>query len=105
MAEVEALPRDLRSKFLRISDIIEVNGLENMRELYVKHLDGKLWEMRLTGRDGIARRKDPEFMREYDALEDEFVLAATLIGARANADLGQAELAERMAPARAPSLG
>lgn len=26
-----------------------------MREPYVKHLEGKLWEMRLKGRDGIAR--------------------------------------------------
>lgn len=26
-----------------------------MREPYVKHLDGKLWEMRMKGRDGIAR--------------------------------------------------
>ena len=26
-----------------------------MREPYVKHLEGKLWEMRLVGRDGIAR--------------------------------------------------
>ena len=26
-----------------------------MREPYVKHLDGKLWEMRLKGKDGIAR--------------------------------------------------
>jgi phage-related protein len=30
-------------------------GLENLREPYVKHLEGKLWEMRATGRDGIAR--------------------------------------------------
>lgn len=30
-------------------------GLERVREPHVKHLDGKLWEMRLTGRDGIAR--------------------------------------------------
>jgi len=29
--------------------------LERMREPYVKHLEGKLWEMRLKGRDGIAR--------------------------------------------------
>ena len=54
-AEVAALPRELQSKFLRISDMIEANGLEKMREPYVKHLDGKLWEMRLMGRDGIAR--------------------------------------------------
>lgn len=26
-----------------------------LREPHVKHLTGKLWEMRLTGRDGIAR--------------------------------------------------
>jgi phage-related protein len=26
-----------------------------VREPYVKHLTGKLWEMRLKGKDGIAR--------------------------------------------------
>jgi phage-related protein len=26
-----------------------------MHEPHVKHLDGKLWEMRMKGRDGIAR--------------------------------------------------
>ena len=41
-------------------------------------------------------RKDPEFMKEYDALEEEFALANTLIGARVHADLSQAEVAERM---------
>ena len=40
--------------------------------------------------------KDPEFMREYDALEEEFALANALIGARTHAKLSQAELAERM---------
>ena len=54
-AEVEALPSDLRSKFLRIADMIEGYGLEKMHEPYVKHLQGKIWEMRLKGRDGIAR--------------------------------------------------
>jgi ribosome-binding protein aMBF1 (putative translation factor) len=43
-----------------------------------------------------AWRKDPEFMKEYDALEDEFARAQLVIGARAHADLSQAELAERM---------
>lgn len=41
-------------------------------------------------------RKDPEFMREYEALEDEFSLASQIVGARAHANLSQAELAERM---------
>ena len=26
-----------------------------MREPYVKHLEGPLWEMRMKGRDGISR--------------------------------------------------
>ncbi|MBA3897815.1 MAG: type II toxin-antitoxin system RelE/ParE family toxin [Sphingomonadaceae bacterium] len=51
----QALPRDLRSKFERIAGLIESNGLERTREPYVKHLEGKLWEMRLKGKDGIAR--------------------------------------------------
>jgi ribosome-binding protein aMBF1 (putative translation factor) len=47
--------------------------------------------------ESFARwRKDPEFMREYDALEEEFALANALIGARAHADLTQEELALRM---------
>jgi phage-related protein len=55
IAEVKALPQDLQSKFERIAALIEASGLEKMREPYVKHLEGKLWEMRLIGRDGIAR--------------------------------------------------
>ena len=26
-----------------------------MHEPYIKHLEGRLWEMRMKGRDGIAR--------------------------------------------------
>lgn len=40
--------------------------------------------------------KDPEYVKAYDALEDEFALASQLIGARAHANLSQAEVAERM---------
>jgi phage-related protein len=53
--EVEALPESLRASFLRVVELIESEGLDRMREPYVKHLEGKLWEMRLKGRDGIAR--------------------------------------------------
>ncbi len=55
IAEVQALPRDMRSKFERIVNMIEANGLERMREPYVKHIEGKIWEMRMIGRDGVAR--------------------------------------------------
>ena len=40
--------------------------------------------------------KDPEFVREYEALEEEFALAAALIKARADAELTQEEIAKRM---------
>jgi len=40
--------------------------------------------------------KDPEYRREYDALEDEFALAHALIEARAKAGLSQGDLAQRM---------
>ena len=53
--ELEALPEDIVASFLRISRLIASEGLEKVREPYVKHLDGPLWEMRLKGRDGIAR--------------------------------------------------
>ncbi len=45
--------------------------------------------------------KDPEYAREYDALEDEFALAAALIGARARADLTQQQLAKKMGTTQA----
>ena len=54
-AEVDALPVDMRASFERIVGMIVAHGLERMRAPYVKHLEGKLWEMRLKGRDGIAR--------------------------------------------------
>jgi phage-related protein len=54
-AEVKALPLDMVARFTRISDMIVELGLQQMREPQIKHLAGKLWEMRLKGRDGIAR--------------------------------------------------
>ena len=53
--ELEAPSRDILASFLRISRLIEANGLEKVHEPYVKHLEGPLWEMRMKGRDGIAR--------------------------------------------------
>jgi phage-related protein len=53
--EIAALPDDIQARLRRIADMIEQLGLAAMREPYVKHLQGKLWEMRMIGRDGIAR--------------------------------------------------
>jgi len=40
--------------------------------------------------------KDRDYVKAYDALEDEFALAAVMIEARAHAGLTQEQLAQRM---------
>lgn len=54
-AEIESLPEDMRARLVKISQLIESAGLENVREPHVRHVNGRLWEMRLKGRDGISR--------------------------------------------------
>jgi phage-related protein len=54
-AELDALPVDLRDRFIRIARLLEEFGRQHVREPYVKPLIGKLWEMRMKGKDGIAR--------------------------------------------------
>lgn len=54
-AALEAMPADIVASFIRIMDMIETHGLERMREPYVRHLEGPVWEMRMKGKDGIAR--------------------------------------------------
>lgn len=54
-AEIEALPKDQRAKLDWIVRLIEEHGLERVKEPYVKHLQDKLWEMRMKGKDGISR--------------------------------------------------
>lgn len=54
-ADLSAFPNDIRASFERIVSMIQSHGLERMREPYVKHLEGPLWEMRMRGKDGIAR--------------------------------------------------
>ena len=54
-AALEAMPADIRAAFRRIVELIASQGLERVREPYVKHLQGPVWEMRLRGKDGIAR--------------------------------------------------
>lgn len=54
-AEIAALPADMQARFLRLAERIAAAGLQNLGDPHAKHLEGKLWELRLTGRDGIAR--------------------------------------------------
>jgi phage-related protein len=54
-AELAALPEDTRARFVRIAELIEDSGLPNVGPPHVRHLRGPVWEMRLSGRSGIAR--------------------------------------------------
>ncbi len=53
--ELDALPADMRARFVHICKLITDVGLMRVGAPYVKHLTGPLWEMRLSGRNGIAR--------------------------------------------------
>ena len=53
--ELEALPDDMRARFVRIAELIEALGLPNVGEPHVKHIQRDIWEIRLKGRAGIAR--------------------------------------------------
>lgn len=55
VAEFKSQPADIRARLNRIIALIEQNGLANVHGPYVKHIRGPLWEMRASGKDGIAR--------------------------------------------------
>ena len=54
-AEIVDLPVSLRARFLRLMEMIEAVGLDQIHEPHVKHIEGKLWELRAKGAEGIAR--------------------------------------------------
>lgn len=53
--ELSAMPLDIRAHFTRLSELIETYGMAAMKMPHFRPIEGKLWEMRLKGRDGIAR--------------------------------------------------
>ena len=54
-AEIEALPPLLNARLIRLMEMVENIGLERMREPHVKHIEGKIWELRAKAAEGIAR--------------------------------------------------
>ena len=54
-AEIEALPVKLRARLVRLLETVENVGLEELGRPHVKHLDGKLWELRVKAEGGVAR--------------------------------------------------
>ena len=54
-AEIAALPVALRARLLRLLETVENVGLEALRAPHVRHLEGKLWELRVQAEGGIAQ--------------------------------------------------
>jgi phage-related protein len=54
-AELLALPADMQARFLHIAELLESFGPQHVGMPHIRPLEGKLWEMRMKGRDGIAR--------------------------------------------------
>jgi len=50
-----ALPAEMKARFFRIADLLEVMGPQRVGMPHIRPLNGKLREMRMQGRDGIAR--------------------------------------------------
>ena len=53
--ELLALPADMKARFLHIAEMLEELGPQRVGLPHIRPLESKLWEMRMQGRDGIAR--------------------------------------------------
>jgi len=53
--EFDELPKDIQAKFMHLAKLVEDLGLPNLREPYIKHIQGKLWELRVKAESGIGR--------------------------------------------------
>ena len=53
--ELKTIPADMQARFLHIGEMLEELGPQRVGLPHIRPLESKLWEMRMTGRDGIAR--------------------------------------------------
>jgi phage-related protein len=53
--EEAELPPDMQARLGRMANVIREGGLFGLPHDWVKPLGDKLWELRITGKDGIAR--------------------------------------------------
>lgn len=53
--ELKTIPLDMQARFVHISELLEEFGPQRVGLPHIRPLEDKLWEMRMTGRDGIAR--------------------------------------------------
>jgi phage-related protein len=54
-AEISDLPADMRARLVRVFQLIEAHGFQNLPSGTAKHLEDKLWELRISSASGISR--------------------------------------------------
>lgn len=54
-SELAAMPADIRARFLHVRRLLIDFGPQQVGMPHVRPIEGKLWEMRMRGKDGIAR--------------------------------------------------
>ena len=95
-AELVELPSDMRARLVRISELIESVGLPSVKEPHVRHIRGHLWEIRLTGKAGIARAL------YVTAKEQRIVIVRAFIKKTEKTPAGEIELARQRAKGLKP---
>ena len=53
--ELMTMPSDIQARFVHISEMLQEFGPQSVGPPHIRFLQDKLWEMRMKGRDGIAR--------------------------------------------------
>lgn len=53
--EFQDLPAEIRARFQRIFSLVADMGQNALCMPHARHVQGRLWELRAKGRDGIAR--------------------------------------------------
>jgi phage-related protein len=53
--ELMTMPADIQARFVHIAQMLQEFGPQAVGLPHIRFLQDKLWEMRLKGRDGIAR--------------------------------------------------
>lgn len=53
--ELEQLPADMRARFIKVAELLERFGPQQVGMPHIRSLGEKLWEIRASGRDGISR--------------------------------------------------
>ena len=53
--ELQTIPADMQARFLHIGEMLVDLGPHRVGMPHIRPLESKLWEIGMTGRDGIAR--------------------------------------------------